>query len=113
MKIKKGIPCSNMRELDRVMAPGPSFKTTKEEAALIHQIAKRAATLYYAAKIKMETIDVDMNVTATHANGCPLNLEKLFGFPDFDFMHDITGINRHLDRNTGKLRGCFLPRSSK
>lgn len=91
----------------------PSFQTTKKDALLIHQIAMRAAMLYQDAKIRMATLDIDMDVTAVHANGCPLNLEKLFAFPDFDFMHDITGINRHLDRNTGKLMDCFLPRSSR
>jgi hypothetical protein len=91
----------------------PSFQTTREEAEFIHRIAMRAAVLYQDAKIKMETLEIDMDVTAVHANGCRLNLEKLFAFPDFDFMHDITGMNRHLDRNTGKLRDCFVPRSAQ
>jgi len=27
-------------------------------------------------------------------------------------MHDVSGIARHLNRETGRLEGCFLPRFS-
>jgi hypothetical protein len=43
----------------------------------------------------------------------PLDFEKLFGFPDFDFAHDIYGIMNRVDRTTGKLTDCFLPRCAK
>lgn len=42
-----------------------------------------------------------------------LDLERLAGFPDFDFAHDVYGIMRHMDRTTGKLGGCFLPRCAR
>jgi hypothetical protein len=29
---------------------------------------------------------------------------------DFNFAHDIMGIHRHIDRNTGVLTECFSPR---
>lgn len=29
---------------------------------------------------------------------------------NFNFMHDISGINAHLNRNTGELSKRFLPR---
>ena len=29
---------------------------------------------------------------------------------DFNFGHDVFGIYRHLDRTTGKLMNCFVPR---
>ena len=28
----------------------------------------------------------------------------------FDFIHDVAGIHRHMDRSTGKLGDCFSPR---
>ncbi len=56
--------------------------------------------------------EVMMDITATHANGCPLDLDKLLAAPDFDFAHDVFGIRRHLDRTTGELRDFFLPRCS-
>lgn len=51
-----------------------------------------------------------MDITATHANGCPLKLAELLAADDFNFSHDVAGIYRHLDRTTGKLLDCFLPR---
>jgi hypothetical protein len=53
---------------------------------------------------------LEMDIIATHICGCPLDMEKFLRAKDFDFLHDICGINRHLDRKTGKLKDCFLPR---
>ena len=36
--------------------------------------------------------------------------EKLYRFPDPSFGHDMAGIGRHMDRSTGRVGGCFLPR---
>lgn len=60
--------------------------------------------------LKVRRPDLDMDIAATHLNGCPLNLQKLHDFDDFNMVHDITGIVRHLDRSTGKLGGFFDPR---
>jgi hypothetical protein len=52
-----------------------------------------------------------MDLTACHANGCPLKLEKMLSWErDFDLAHDVWGINRHIDRKTGEMPDCFLPR---
>lgn len=51
-----------------------------------------------------------MDLTACHCNGCELDLDRLLLAPDPDFGHDVCGIRRHIDRRTGKLGGCFLPR---
>lgn len=39
-----------------------------------------------------------------------LDTEKLVAFDDFNLFHDIYGIYRHMDRDTGKLTGYFRPR---
>lgn len=57
-----------------------------------------------------EALDLQMDLAATHANGTPLDFGKLFQAPDDSFGHDVLGIRRHLDRETGKLGGHFLPR---
>ena len=51
-----------------------------------------------------------MDVTATHNQGAPLQLRQLLAADDGDFAHDVFGIRRWLDRDTGKLAGCFTPR---
>jgi hypothetical protein len=53
-----------------------------------------------------------MDLNACHANGCPLDLQGLLEAASPDFLHDVFGIRRHIDRKTGKLLNCFDPRSS-
>lgn len=94
------------------------FSSTKADAALIRKIATRARSLETAhggqARPHMEWV---MDVTATHLNGNPLDLQKLLDADDFNFMHDVFGICRHLDRSDasptgGQLTGFFSPRCS-
>lgn len=82
-----------------------SFYTTTGESDLILKIVKRAKTT--------DRLSLNMDITACHANGCPLDLEKLLAFDDFNFYHDINGISRNINRTTGKLENCFLPRCAK
>lgn len=57
-----------------------------------------------------DRLSLRMDLAAVNAT-CPLDLDRLaFDFPAFDFCHDVAGIVRHLDRETGELGGCFLPR---
>jgi hypothetical protein len=88
-----------------------SFNCTAEDERIIRQIAKRAiATIQFPLAWKTSRLDIKMDVTAVHANGCPLNLRKLLTFDDFNFAHDILGIRRHLNRDTGVFENCFRPR---
>jgi len=83
------------------------FNTTEEEANLITEMAMRAADRFGA-----DVLSTEMDIAATHLNGNPLKLDDLLAADDFNFAHDINGIARHLDRDTGKLMHCFLPRFS-
>ena len=38
---------------------------------------------------------------------------RLLGFGPFSFSHDIQGIINTLDRDTGRLMWCFIPRSAR
>lgn len=90
----------------------PSFEVSAVDAVLIRKIARRAWKELQAARHhdRFSQMDVEMDVTATHANGCPLRLEALLAADGFNFAHDILGLRRHLDRNTGALLDCFRPR---
>lgn len=103
-----------MREAQRPINQARVKFTRKEDLTdKIHQCANRAVTLYAKYGRKIDKLDTQMNLSATNANGCKLDFDKLLAADDFNFMHDITGINRHLDRETGKLGGCFLPRCAR
>lgn len=96
---------------------GPSFEVSKKDRSLISKIVKRAIKLADAKSLfrlgeTYTLLDCEMDLTACHANGNPLRLEELLKTDDVNFGHDVFGIRRHLDRNTGKLGGMFLPRFS-
>ena len=87
-----------------------SFEVSREDSALIERITGRAVRLFAKHGQQIDGLSLMMDVTATHANGCPLKLAELADADDSNFAHDIGGIRRHLDRETGHLTGCFLPR---
>lgn len=91
------------------------FNSTLADATIILQIAQRAAAmdlLANGAKHAGDTQHHAMNITACHLNGNPLDLLRLLAADDFNFAHDIFGIDRHIDRKTGKLPNCFSPQYS-
>ena len=83
-----------------------SFETTPEEFQVIGKIVDRAEVAHRG----IDRMTLHMDIAATHANGCPLKLVTLLDADDFDFNHDVFGIHNHIDRETGHLRDCFLPR---
>lgn len=84
----------------------PSFDVSPMDAWLIRKLAQRARTL----GDQRDQTSIEMDLTAVHANGCPLVLQGLLKADDFNFLHDVYGIARHLDRDSGKLTNFFLPR---
>lgn len=91
-----------------------SFKTTKSEAAAISHIVDRAEKILKRevpnAAADFDRMSARMDITAAHANGSPLDLTRLCDADDFNLLHDFLGIQRHLDRSTGRLSGHFVPR---
>lgn len=85
------------------------WDVSKKELQLIRKIAERAFNLQRPDS-KRDIVDWQMDITACHANGNPLDLEKLLGADDFNFAHDAFGIAGHINRSTGQLENCFLPR---
>lgn len=92
------------------MSQQVSFEVSNEDERLIRAIAKSAVRMAKEANVEYGQLEAEMDLTACHANGCPLKLRELAGARNADFSHDVFGIRRHLDRATGVLRDCFLPR---
>jgi len=90
----------------------PSFETTREEMQIIRKIVARAVELAAVEGFPIDSMSLEMDVTACHANGNPLRLNELLAAPDGDFGHDVFGIQRYIDRKTGRLTDCFSPRFS-
>lgn len=81
--------------------------------ATIQKIADRAVHVYADHDVRVERRDVLMDISAVHFGPQKLRLDDLLAADDFNFMHDVTGINRHLDHETFELRDSFRPRFSQ
>lgn len=58
-------------------------------------------------------MDLLMDLAAVH-HTCPLDFGRMAGaIGTANLAHDVLGIARHLDRRTGKLGDCFVPRFAK
>ena len=74
--------------------------------AEIHKRAERVA----GHRIDRMSLAMDM-AAANGVNGnMPLDVGRLLSSDDFNFAHDVFGIMRHMNRNTGELEGFFVPR---
>jgi len=87
-------------------------KSSRADGRVIHAIIDRCIKEFPEAFAdgQLDRLTVDMDLTACHCSGCPLDLQKLLAFPPSDFAHDIFGIYRHINVETGALRECFTPR---
>jgi hypothetical protein len=91
-----------------------SFSVSPEDHMLIDRCADRAHRIQgeigAPASQQQSVLEWQMDITAVHANGMPLRLGSLSEAPRGDFAHDVFGIMSHLDRKTGQLGSCFVPR---
>lgn len=70
------------------------------------EVLDRAVELGLITKKDKITLAMDLEA----AN---VDMSVLLMFTDNNFIHDVMGTMRHIDRRTGELTDCFLPRSSK
>jgi hypothetical protein len=83
-------------------------KVKDKDMELLLKIAKR----YQHINPKVNMMDLQMDITACHL-ATPLKLKELLEADDFNFVHDVVGISNNIDRITGTMLNCFLPRFSK
>ena len=80
---------------------------TKEDFILMDKIANRAIELFPDRNIARNTILMDLEFVHERT---PLRLKEFLDADNFNFAHDIVGINNHIDRRTKKLSNRFSPR---
>ena len=86
-------------------------KITKKDQKIIDRIVKRAMVASRKHNLGLDVVSVEMDIKAVHLK-TRLELERWVSADDFNFAHDVCGIIRHLDRETGKLKDYFVPRFS-
>ena len=82
---------------------------TKEDVEKIMRIVRRLDDLGCVEE-ESNPMSVHMDIQACHTHGCPLDLDGLLDANPSDFGHDVWGIHQNIDRKTGKLLNCFVPR---
>ena len=80
-------------------------KFTDEEQGSVDRIVDRAKDLVP----NVSPLEVRMDISAVHAQ-TPLRLEEFAAADDGNFGHDLYGILSHLNRLTGEMGDCFVPR---
>jgi len=85
----------------------------KAELELESEIAKRAVIMAKQSRVAYDQMTAVMDIDACHNNGCPLKLRELLDADNFNFAHDVFGIRNNINRKTGQLENCFLPRYSR
>ena len=94
--------------------PEISFHTSNDDADLIFKVVDRAWKMTLALlggrAPSFSRADLSMDITACHANGTPLRLADLLEADAANFSHDVFGILRHINRETGQLEDSFVPR---
>ena len=87
------------------------WSISTSEMGLIDRIVDRV--MEENPKASLDRVNTQMDLVAAHLNCVPLDLKKMLKASPFDLAHDVFGIVRHIDRETGQLGGCFLPRCAQ
>lgn len=85
------------------------FSTNLEDAvAVLERVSKITGNVYVGKNRMAFLMDI---LAADGENGNrPIDYKRLLAADDFTFIHDVGGICTHMDRTTGLLGGCFIPR---
>lgn len=84
---------------------------TPDEKAIIFKIVERFEKKF-GRPPGYQRLNLVMDISAAHL-ACPMDLESLLESDAVTFGHDIGGITRHINRGTGELEGCFIPRTAR
>jgi hypothetical protein len=84
----------------------------RAETDLIKRIVDRAEQLARRFKQQTPRAAIVLDLVMAHRMQ-PLDLKMLLAADDGNFAHDVFGIMRHIDRNSGVMRDCFVPRFAR
>lgn len=79
----------------------------------IDQVVERATNMFDKMDSPLDRLCLTMDLMLVHALISPLDLEGMVTGDDTNFVHDIGGISRHLDRTNGRFMDCFAPRFTR
>lgn len=74
------------------------------------KVAQRAVNGGLIRPSKVLTLLIDLDKAVEHLD---LDLDRLLNADPWDFVHDLNGIQAHIDRSTEEFVGDWLPRCSR
>ena len=80
-----------------------NWNCPRYDEKLVAKIVERAKTTIEGIKPRR----LAMDLIATHLNGCKLNLEDLLLASQGLFQYDVLGIDKNINRRTGKIENDF------
>lgn len=83
---------------------------TKNDLYTVSKVADRAIALRLNIHKDKMSLFMDIEFSADDAN---MDLDKLLSFDDFNFTHDLAGIQANLNRESKKIENCFSPRCAR
>ena len=85
------------------------MENPKKDFELIVRIVERAAEIYARNNLRYDRMVANMDIHEVHKK-TPLRLAAWFAADEGNFAHDVAGIHNNLDRVSGVLENCFVPR---
>lgn len=79
---------------------------------LIEAIVDRARPLFSDLGVNYSRMNIWMDLEAANRD-IPIDFERLLHSDLGTFGHDIGGIRRFLNRETGKIEQCFMPKTAR
>ncbi len=87
--------------------------TKPDDIVLINRIATRTVDLCKRYGLPAPSqMQMGLDIAIAHARR-PMNLWTFLRASDEDFTHDVLGISRHVDRESGHMRDGWTPRHLK
>ena len=86
-----------------------NFQISDTDLNAIEEILQRYERAVFLGRERMGLM---MDLIACHNGPCKLDLAFLAAASDLDFFHDVGGIYRHFNRETGALDDAFWPRTA-
>lgn len=89
-----------------------NWRISEEDGLLVKSIVRKYKRIVPKKDrhADFEDLNLQMDIMACHMNGMPLDLAKLLAADPFNFLHDLSGISKNINRETGKIENHFLPR---
>lgn len=88
---------------------GAKMPMTENEMMIVAKIVRRAEKMNL---VKVDRHHLMMDIVAVNQE-VGLRLEEWLNADEFNFAHDVVGIQQNLDPDTKKLTNFFLPRYAK